>query len=114
MGPFDEAQGRSFASLKMTRQRAWAVWKLLERYEVRFPGAGSAQYLSFAPYFSAEVDSLAACLTHHSFAFVSWEFFRRQIDFYPLRDEKIVVGNFAVGQHLLLVLVGDLGMHLAS
>ncbi len=50
----------------------------------------------------------------HAFAFVSGKFFRRQFDFHPLRGEQIVVGDFAVGQHLLLVLVFDFRMHLAS
>src|SRR5580698_2876784 len=98
----------------MTRQRAWAVWKLLERCEVRFPGAGSAQYLSFAPHFSAKVNSFTTRFANHSLAFVSGEFLGRQIYFHPLRGEKVVLGDFAVGQHLLLVLVGNLGVQLAS
>ena len=37
-----------------------------------------------------------------------------KFDFHPLRREKVVVGDFAIGQHLLLILVRDFRMHLAS
>ena len=62
---------------------------------------------------AAEVDAFAAFFTHDSFPFVSGEFFRRQFDFHPLLREKIIVGDFAVSQHLLLVFIFDFRMHLA-
>src|ERR1700687_408654 len=80
---------------------------------VAFSGASTAQNFSIPPYFSVEINSLPAGLAHDALAFVSGELFRRQFDFHPLRREQIIVGDFAVGQHLLLVLVSDFGMHLA-
>ncbi len=64
--------------------------------------------------FSAEVDAFAAGFTYHALPFVSGKFFGRQFDFDPLRGEQIVICDFAVGQHLLLILVCDFRMHLAS
>ena len=61
--------------------------------------------------FALEVDALAANFTHYSFAFVAGKFFGRQINFYPLQREKIIIRDFAVGEHLLLILVGDFWMH---
>jgi len=43
------------------------------------------------PYFSAEIDSFTALSARDPLAFVSGEFLRRQVNFYPLRREQVVV-----------------------
>jgi len=65
-------------------------------------------------HFSAEVDAFAALVADDSLTFVAREFFRRQFDFHPLISKEVGVRDFAVGQHLLLIFVSDLRMHLAS
>ena len=37
-----------------------------------------------------------------------------KFDLYPLGREEIIVGHFAIGEHLLLVLVFDFRMHLSA
>jgi hypothetical protein len=73
-----------------------------------------AQHLAGTKDFSAEVDSFTALFADHALAFVSRKFLRRQFDRHPLGGEQIFVGNFAIGEHLLLVLVGNFWMQLAS
>jgi len=64
--------------------------------------------------FSTEVDALAARLARHALAFVSRKLFWRQIHFDPLRGEETVIRNFPISEHLLLVLICDLRVHLAG
>src|SRR4051812_10725140 len=59
-----------------------------------------------------EVDALAARLAHRPLAFVAREFFRPERDPYPLNVEKVVGRELAIGEHLLLVLVRQLGVRL--
>jgi len=85
-----------------------------ERVVVTLSGAGLAQGLPLAPHFPPKIDSLAALLAGDSFSLVSGKFFRREIDFHPLCCEQVVIRHFAVGEHLLLILVFDFGMELAG
>src|SRR5450631_3980896 len=81
---------------------------------VTFPSARTAENLFLAANFAAEVDAFSAGFAGYALAFVSRKLFWWQFDLHPLHREKVVVGYFAVGQHLLLVLVCNLRMHLAS
>jgi len=79
---------------------------------IAFARAGSAKNSSPNANFTPEVNAFAARFTDNAFPFVAGKFFGRQIDFHPLRCEKIVIRNLAVGKHLLGILVGNLRMHL--
>src|SRR6266498_2739403 len=86
-----------------------AFWKLV----VRFPSAAPAQHFSIVVQLSAEIDSFAADFACNPLTLVSRKLFRRQFDFHPLRGEEIFIRHLAVGEHLLLILVVNLWMHLA-
>ena len=79
-----------------------------------FPPRKRGKELSFATNFSAEVDSFAACLAHNRSPLYPGNSSGGKIDLHPLRGEQIVISHFAIGQHLLLILILDLGMHFAG
>ncbi len=63
-------------------------------------------------YLSPEINSFSALFARDALALVSGKLFGRKLNLYPLRREQIVIGHLSIGQHLLLVLVLDLGMEL--
>jgi hypothetical protein len=81
---------------------------------VTFAGAGAAEGLTAADDFPLEIDSFAADSAEGAGLFVAGEVFGAELDADPLGGEKLVVGQFSIGHHLLLVLVFDFGMELAS
>jgi hypothetical protein len=75
----------------------------------RSPGAGAAEHFSIARTSRRKLIPSPHRFADNTFAFISGKFFRGQIDFHPLRGEKIVVGHFAISQHLLLFLYSSSG-----
>ena|SRR5579859_2833300 len=86
----------------------------VERLVIGFSGAGAAEDFVIAANFAAEIDSLSADFTGHALTFVPGKFLGWQINFDPLCCEQVVIGDFTVSEHLLLILVCDLGMELAG
>src|SRR5712692_1957405 len=76
-------------------------------------GAGAAKDFAVAAYLTAEVDAFTTGGADDTLAFVSGKFFWRKFDLHPLRGEQVVVRDFAVSEHLLLVFIPELGVHLA-
>src|SRR5438128_12674200 len=75
--------------------------------------AGPAEYSTVATDFTAEINSFPANLTHNPVTLVSRKLFWRQFHFYPLRRKYIVIRNFAICRHLLLILILNFRMYLA-
>src|SRR5581483_7170497 len=84
-----------------------------ERHPIPLTGAGAAQHSAFAPDFPPEVDALAALIAYRALAFVAGELLRRKLHPHRLHLEQVLVRDLAISQHLLLVLVGNLGMNAA-
>src|SRR5947209_10939949 len=63
---------------------------------------------------AGEVDTLAAFGADDASGLVAREVFRANVHAHPLVGEELVIGEFAIGCHLLAVLVRDLRMKRAS
>jgi hypothetical protein len=76
-------------------------------------GAGQAEALAVLFYEAIEVDAFAAAGAGYAFAFVAGEFARGKRDADPFGGEEFVVGELAVGLHLLRVLF-EVGVEVAG
>src|SRR5947209_17528624 len=63
---------------------------------------------------AGEVDALAAFGADDAYGLVAGKVFGANVHAHPLVGEELVVGEFAIGCHLLVVLVRDLGVKRAS
>ena len=77
-------------------------------------GAGFAEDFSVAMDFAVVVDAFAADFAGDAGGFVAGHLAGVDGDGDPLFAEEICVGEFAVGEHLLLVLVFDVGVEVAG
>ncbi len=106
---FDEATVLKTAHVV---EHALARKRQLNRVVIPLSRASPAQNRAVPAHFALEVDALAALRADDALALVAGKFFRRHRDLHPLHGEQVLVRHLAVGQHLLLVLVLDLRMHL--
>ena len=77
-------------------------------------GAALAEDLAVDFDLAVVVDALAAAGAGDASGFVAGEFAGVHGDVDPLLGEELFVGEFAVGEHLLLVLVFDLRIEIAG
>ena len=99
--------GRSRFLEGMTERTARATAVRLEGLVVEGGGVGAGQAEAFAVLFdeAIEVDAFAAAGAGYALAFVAREFAGGKRDADPCGGEEFVVGELAVGFHLLRVLV---------
>src|SRR6185312_13479533 len=84
---------------------------LHNRLIITFSGTTPAQGFRTSPDLALEIDALTALCAHNALTFVSGKLLRRKLYMDPLGLKKLLVRNFTISQHLLLVLVFNLGMH---
>jgi len=77
-------------------------------------GAGLAENLAVAMDFAIVVDAFTADLTGDASGFVAGHLARVDRNCDPLFAEEVRDGEFAVGEHLLLILVFDVGIEVAG
>jgi hypothetical protein len=78
------------------------------------PGATQTKSLSVHLLEAAKVHALPASFTNNALRFVAWKFRRINRHLHFLHSEELSIGEFAIGQHLLLALALNLRIKLSS
>ena len=107
-------QAEQQAKVKLQGQKASFCWRGFEGLVIApfWIGASLAQFFSIAYGVAVVIDALTAKGTECAFRFVAGKFIFVERYLHPLLAEKNVRWQFAIGQHLLLILVVDFRVQL--
>ena len=82
-------------------------------FVVAIAGAAAAEGAAVSEDFAFEGDAFATFGAYDALALVARKLVLGKIDLHPFMREQLVVRQFAIGEHLLLVFVVEFGVHLS-
>src|SRR5262249_30085091 len=99
----------TYPALERFRPRRW-TGNSYDGFIVTFAGTGAAKNLGAPSHFALEINAFPALRAHDSLTLIAGKLLGRKFDMHGLRVKEFFVRHFTVGEHLLLVFVGDLRM----